>query len=177
MKSNIALLVVDIQKDATELKNSLFKNTENFIGNVNEVIEMFSKNNGHIFYITHELESNFLNRLIMQNRFIKGTEGSKIDSRIKILSNNFYTKNIGDSLSNIGLESELKRLEISEIYIVGLDAKYCVFNTGKGAVKRGYTAYVLKDCVLTKNMNNLEKLWNNYIKKTVNPISKNEINF
>lgn len=175
MKNNIALLVVDIQKDATELKNSLFKNTENFIGNVNEVIEMFSKNNGHIFYITHELENNFLNKLIYQNRFIKGTDGSKIDSRIKILSNNFYTKNVGDSLTNVRLERELKRLEISEIYIVGLDAKYCIFNTGKGAVKRGYTAYVLKDCVLTKNMNNLEKLWNNYTKSKITVIQRKDL--
>ncbi len=138
MKKNIALLVVDIQKDATELKNSLFKNTENFIENVNEVIEKFKENGGHIFYITHELENNFLNRLIMQNRFIKGTEGSKIDSRIKIESNNFYIKTKGDSLSNIELEKELKRLKVSEIYIGGLDAKYCVYNTGKGAIKRGY---------------------------------------
>ena len=172
MKKNSALLVVDIQKDATELKNSLFKNTENFIGNVNE---LFSKNDGHIFYITHELENNFFNKLIYQNRFIKGTEGSKIDSRIKILSNNFYTKNRGDSLTNIELERELKRLEISEIYIVGLDAKYCVFSTGKGAVKRGYKTYVLKDCVLTKNMNNLDKLFNNYVKSEIATIQRKDL--
>ena len=48
MKKNSALLVVDIQKGATELKNSLFKNTEIFTENVNKVIEVFSKNNGHI---------------------------------------------------------------------------------------------------------------------------------
>ena len=59
MKNNIALLVVDIQKDATELKNSLFKNTENFIKNVNELIEKFEENGEHIFYITHELENIF----------------------------------------------------------------------------------------------------------------------
>jgi len=153
----------------------LFKNTENFIGNVNEVIEVFNKNNGNIFYITHELENNFFNKLIYQNRFIKGTEGSKIDSRIKILSNNFYTKNRGDSLTNIELERELKRLEISEIYIAGLDAKYCVFSTGKGAVKRGYKTYVLKDCVLTKNMSNLDKLFNNYVKSEIEPIQRKDL--
>lgn len=171
MDKNSALLVVDIQKDATGKNHkSIFSNTEKFIENVNEVIGLFEKNLANIFYIKHELKDNIINRLIMKNRFIENTEGSSIDDRVKIVSDNIYTKNIGDALSNKSLEMHLKKLNISKIYIIGLDAKFCVFSTGKGAIKRGYETYILKECILTKNMESLNELENNYIRFGIKPI-------
>lgn len=52
---------------------------------MNLVIENCKKKGIVVVYIKHEIENNLLNR-ILEGRFIKDTPGSKINSRVNIVS-------------------------------------------------------------------------------------------
>jgi nicotinamidase/pyrazinamidase len=64
-------------------------------------------------------------------------ENKKFDKRINILSNHCFTKSMPDAFNNPKLEAFLNEHQISELYLVGLDAAACVYFTAKGALKRG----------------------------------------
>lgn len=173
--SKKALLVIDIQEDATgETAKKPYKNSKELIRNVNSVIEYSEKKGITVIYIKHEINSNFLNKIIMGNKFIKGTRGSDIDSRIKIINNYIYTKHKGNALSNPELDSFLKQNKIEDVYVVGLDASGCVYRTSRGAINKGYKAVVLKDAIVTTKMSRMPKLLEKYRNKgiLVNSIQK-----
>ncbi len=166
--NNKALLVIDIQEDATgKTTNTPYKNSKELIENVNTVINNSEKEGITVIYIRHQLNNNILNKIIMGNRFIKGTPGSEIDSRIKIINSNIFSKDKGDALSNIELDNFLMQKKINEIFIVGLDAKACVYKTAIGAIKRGYKAVVLKDAIVTSNMEKMPRILDKYSRKGI----------
>ncbi|MBW9149116.1 cysteine hydrolase [Clostridium sp. CM028] len=160
---NKALLVIDIQEDATgKTAKRPYKNSQELISNVNLVIESSEKKGITVIYIKHEINSNFLNKIVMRNRFIKGTQGSEIDSRIKIVNNYIYSKDKGNAFSNPKLDSFLKQNHINEVFIVGLDATACVYRTSIGAIDKGYKSIVLEDAIVTSNMRKMPKILEKY---------------
>jgi nicotinamidase-related amidase len=168
INNNKALLVIDIQEDATgKTTNKPYKNSKELIDTVNSVINNSEKEGITVIYIKHQMNSNFLNKIIMGNRFIKGTPGSEIDSRIEIINNNIFSKDKGDALSNSKLDDFLKQNNINEIFIVGLDATACVYKTAIGAIKRGYKAVVLKDGIVTSNMEKMPRILDEYEKRGI----------
>lgn len=167
-----ALLVIDIQEDATgNAARKPYENSKELINNVNSVIESSEKLGATVVYIKHELKSNLLNKIILGNKFIKGTSGSEIDSRIKIVNNYIYSKNKGNAFSNPKLDNFLKQNGINEVFIVGLDASACVYRTSIGAIDKGYKAIVLEDAIVTSNMSRLPKILKNYKNKGIELIS------
>ena len=165
---NKALLVIDIQEDATgKAAKQPYKNSQELINNVNLVIESSEKKGIIVIYIKHEINSNFLNKIVMKNRFIKGTHGSEIDSRINIVNNNIYSKDKGNAFSNSKLDSFLKQNHINEVFIVGLDATACVYRTSIGAIDKGYKAIVLEDALVTSNMGRMSKILEKYKNKGI----------
>lgn len=165
---NKALLVIDIQEDATgETAKQSYKNSQELISNVNLVIESSEKKGITVIYIKHEINNNFLNKIVMRNIFIKGTHGSEIDSRIKIVNNYIYSKDKGNAFSNPKLDSFLKQNHINEVFIVGLDATACVYRTSIGAIDKGYKAIVLEDAIVTSNMGRIPKILEKYENKGI----------
>lgn len=176
--TNKALLVVDIQEDATgkTAKNPLpYKDSAELIANINSVIDVCKDKGILVVYIKHEINSNLLSRKLW-GRFIAGTAGSEIDSRINIINNYIYSKNKGDAFSNAKLNRYLKENYIDEIFITGLDASACVLKTSLGAKKRGYGVIVLKDAITTMRMNKLPKLLEKYLKYGIEISSVEEFN-
>ncbi|HAG42443.1 MAG TPA: hypothetical protein DCL31_02430, partial [Clostridium sp.] len=114
----------------------------------------------------HEIENNLFNR-ILAGRFIKDTPGSKIDSRVNIVSSIIYSKNKGNAFSNLELDSFLKENHIEEIFIVGLDASACVLKTSIGEKSKGYKVTVIKDAITTMNMSKMQKLLNKYLQQGI----------
>lgn len=53
-----------------------------------------------IAYIREENDDNFIVRIITGGRAVKGKPGAKIDSRIKLVNQNVFTKKIADAFSN-----------------------------------------------------------------------------
>lgn len=163
-----ALLVIDIQEDATGItakdSSPLKNDSEKLIMSVNKIIEEASKKNFAVLYVRQEFEG-FRGKLISQITSdginIKGQPGAEIDKRVSIISNHIFSKSISDAFSNPEFEAFLMDQQVNEVFLVGVDAQYCVYITAKGALNRGYKVNLITDGV---SMANQEK-WDEVMKK------------
>lgn len=157
-----ALLVIDVQEDYTGLKGKkppLFKNVEGKIATINGLIDHASGSGVAVVYIRQIFDNNFITRLF-PGRTIEGLPGTELDARIKMVNQNDFTKKISDAFSNPRLEEFLINNQVDEIYLVGLDAAYCVYNTAMGARNRGYKVSIVRDAVMTrKKLDDVLKLY------------------
>lgn len=155
-----ALLVIDVQEDYTGLKGKQpvpFKNAESRIAIINKLIDNAARSGMKVVYIRHLFDNNLLTRLFI-GRDIEGLPGTELDARINVINQNEFTKKMSDSFSNPQLEAFLIKNRVNELYLVGLDAAYCVYNTAMGALNRGYKVTVVQDAVMTqKNMSDVLK--------------------
>jgi nicotinamidase-related amidase len=153
-----ALLVIDVQEDYTGLKGKqpvLFSGVEDRIATINRLIDHASKSGMKVAYIRQLFDDNFIVRLL-GGRTIEGQPGSDLDSRIRIVNQNDFTKKISDAFSNPRLDAFLVQNQVDELYLVGLDAAYCVYNTALGARNRGYKVTAISDAIMTrKDMNDV----------------------
>lgn len=160
-----ALLVIDIQEDfsGTNSRNA-YKDTDNFISNVNRIIDCANSKGIFIIYIRHEFAGwlgEFFSRILAGGKGLKGTFGSQIDKRIKVISDYVFTKPKGDAFANPELDKFLINHQINKLYLVGLDGCFCVNQTIDGAVNRGYKSVLIKDGVVTT----LPKYWEKILAK------------
>jgi len=157
-----ALLVIDVQEDYTGPKGKqppLFKNAAEQITVINRLINNASKSGMKIVYIRQVFDNNFITRLFV-GRTIDGFPGTELDSRVKVINQNVFTKKISDAFSNQRLEEFLIQNQVDEVYLAGLDAAYCVYYTALGALNRGYKVSVAKDAIMTrKNMDDVLKAY------------------
>lgn len=170
-----ALLVIDVQEDYTGLKGKqppLFKNTEAQIATINRLIDSASKSGMKVAYIRQVFDNNFITRLFV-GRTIDGLPGTELDSRIKIINRNDFTKKISDAFSNQHLEKFLIQNQVDEVYLVGLDAAYCVYYTALGALNRGYKVSVVKDAIMTRK--NMDAVLKTYKEKGILLTTSSEI--
>jgi nicotinamidase/pyrazinamidase len=155
-----ALLVIDVQEDYTGLRSKqppLFKGVEREIATINKLIDRASQAGIEVAYIRQVFDNNFITRFLVR-RTIDGLPGTEVDPRVKIINQNDFTKKISDAFSNPRLEEFLINNQVDEIYLVGLDAAYCVYYTALGARNRGYKVTVVRDAIMSrKNMNDVLK--------------------
>lgn len=155
-----ALLVIDVQEDFTGLKGKQpvpYQGVEPQIMTINDLVDRASKAGLKVVYIRHIYDDNFITRFII-GRDIEGKPGTEMDTRIKMINRNDFTKKISDAFSNPRLDEFMIGNQVNELYLVGLDAAYCVYNTAKGALNRGYKVTVIKDAIMTrKNMSDVLK--------------------
>ncbi len=156
-----ALLVIDVQEDYTGLKGKqpiMYKNVEPQLAAINGVIHKASNSGARVIYIRQICDDNFISRLLGGGRAIEGKPGTELDSRINVVSRNDFTKKLSDAFSNPQLDNFLISNQVNELYLVGLDAAYCVYNTARGALNRGYKVKIVKDAIMTrKNMSDILK--------------------
>lgn len=170
-----ALLVIDVQEDFSGLKGKQpvpIKDAGEKIAVINSLIDSVSVSDMEVVYIRQLFDDNFIMRNTI-GRAIEGQPGAELDARIKVINRNNFTKKISDAFSNPGLEDFLIRKKVDEVYLVGLDAAYCVYYTALGAKNRGYKVSIVKDAVMTqKNMHDVLK---QYEKDGISTVASTEI--
>lgn len=147
-----ALLVIDVQKDYTGLdgrKPPLFKNVMGQISTINMLIDKATLSGMKVVYIRQVFDNNFITRRFV-GRTVEGLPGTEMDPRIKVINQNDFTKKLSDGFSNPKLGEFLVANHVDELYLVGLDGAYCVYNTALGGRNRGYKVTVVKDAVMTQ---------------------------
>lgn len=171
-----ALLVVDIQEDITGRASTMLENSraEPLITTVNTVIESASLRNMPIVYIGQEIEDNFINRALSGGTVIAGQPGTKQDSRLKIVNSTYFPKKRADAFSNQEMERYLAAQQVQKLYVVGVDAVYCVFKTAQGGVNRGYEVTIIADATLTMTDKSWAEIAEMYKKAGIATISSTE---
>jgi nicotinamidase/pyrazinamidase len=154
-KPGKALLVIDVQEDYTGLKGKQpvpYPNAGEQIAVINKLINKASASGIQVVYIRQLFDNNLITRTFI-GRSIEGLPGVELDGRIKVINRNDFTKKISDAFSNPQLEAFLIKNRVDGLYLVGLDAAYCVHKTALGALNRGYKVTVVDDAIMSqKNM-------------------------
>lgn len=149
-----ALLVIDAQEDFIgEQRNRdkfNYEDVDELVKNINDKIRIYEKNKDEVIYIANVLPNNFLNKKFF-GYGIAGSKGAKFDKRIKIVSENYFEKQVGNAFKNNNLVKFIKDNAISEVELIGVDGIGCVFKTAKGAIKTGLKVTILSDSVGTVN--------------------------
>lgn len=163
-----ALLIIDVQEDYTGMTATPpfpYKDSGRMIGRINQLIGRARKDDVRVVYIKQEFDvfwGRMFSRMLAQGTAIKGNPGTEIDRRLSIISGNVFSKPKPDAFSNPDLERFLISHRVDELYIVGLDAEYCVHATAQGALNRGYRVNIVVDGVLLRAEHKWNDLLNQY---------------
>ena len=138
-----ALLIVDVQEEWIKHYSTTGSNT--FINDVNKVIGKAAEENIIPVYILNE-------------------GGGDIDKRINVASTYIFTKKESDAFTNSELGSFLKKNNVKDVFVIGLDAAFCVYTTSQGAKDEGYRVAVVEDAIIsrlegdnyTRNLKNIQ---------------------
>jgi len=171
---NSALLVIDIQEDLTGIKAKSpypYKNSKSFIDNVNNLIDIATNEKYKVIYIRQEYKNNLIDMPLSRGMLIKGHSGTQLDTRLKIVNDNIFVKNQSDSFSNKELETYLISNEINHLYVIGLDAKDCVYRTAKGGINRNYKVTAIQNGMMAIDMDKIANVLEKYKKNNIPIIS------
>lgn len=169
-----ALLIIDIQNDFLPKGSLAVEKGDEIIPTVNRIQNKFDliiatqdwhPENHKSFASNHPnknvfdvINLNGLEQVLWPNHCIQGTFGAEFSSELN-------TKNISaiirkgmnseiDSYSgffdngkqnNTGLLGLLNDKKVSDVYVCGLAADYCVYYTAKDAVENGFKTYYIED--------------------------------
>jgi nicotinamidase-related amidase len=177
-KSNQALLVIDIQNDFTgqQAKMPIDKlQADEIVGNINMIIKHASQIELTVVYVGNEYKS--LDPLNIFRNFaaLKGSEGSKLDPRLVIINQNYFSKTTGDAFSNPQLITFLRQNKISEVLIAGVYAEACILQTVKGSLRNAFRVKVVSDAIGTKSKEKRQRCLDRYQKMGVEVIETNRL--
>jgi nicotinamidase-related amidase len=168
-----ALLVIDMQIDYID-ENGKFpiekSQINSLIETVNNIIGDFHSNNYQIIYIRNIFRRNDIKNIFRNFAVVEGTAGAKIDPRINILSDNIFDKYTPSAFSNKRFENFLINNLINELYVCGVMADECVYETALSAFNSGYTVNYYANAVGSSSIKNIENAIEKLRNKGINII-------
>lgn len=169
-----ALLIIDIQNDFLENGSLEVKDGNAIIPLVNKIQNLFDvvvatqdwhPSTHKSFAANHEgkqlfevIDLNGLPQVLWPNHCAQGTFGAEFHpdlntqniqaifrkgTDIEIDSYSGFYDN--DKRNSTGLHGFLTELQVTEVYVCGLAADYCVYYTAKDAANLGYKTFVIED--------------------------------
>jgi len=154
-----ALLVIDMQIDYIN-ENGKFPIEKNQINSlietVNNIIGDFHGNNYQIIYVRIFFRKNDVQNIFRNFAVIEGTAGAEIDPRINIVSVSIFDKYTVSAFSNKKFEDFLIRNQINELYVCGVMADECVYETALDALNSGYNVNYYANAVGSSSVKNIE---------------------
>ena len=167
-----ALVVLDIQEgySGTAARQPVTAPPPHgMLATVNRLIDRAAETGMEVAYIRQVFSNNLFVRLHggrRQGRVI-------IDRRIKVINGNDFEKNRTDAFSNRQFEQLLIDRQVNELYLVGVDAAYCVMYTALGALQRGYRVTVVRDAVMSRTA--LPEVLERYRRRGIAVITSDEV--
>jgi len=167
------LLVIDMQIDYID-ENGKFpiekSRINSLIETVNNIIVNFNENDYQIIYIRNIFRRNDIKNIFRNFAVVEGTAGVKIDPRINIVSDNIFDKYTPSAFSNKRFENFLISNQINELYVCGVMADECVFETALGAFDRNYIVNYISNAVGSSSVKNIENAIEKLRSKGINII-------
>jgi nicotinamidase/pyrazinamidase len=181
-----ALLLIDIQNDFMPGGALAVPGGDEIVAIVNQLQLRFElvvatqdwhPQNHKSFAVNHagkqvfeEIDLNGLNQVLWPIHCVQGTKGAEFsknllmnkveaifrkgtDSEIDSYSG-FYDNGHRKSTA---LTEYLKGKQVTEVYIAGLAADYCVYYTAKDALEEGFKTYIVEDTVRAINQDGFKK--------------------
>jgi len=166
-----ALLVIDMQVDYIG-ENAKFpierSQIENLIITINKIIDEYHRKGYSIIYLRRVFRKNDIGNFSRNYACLEGTPGVEIDPRINIVSQNIFDKYAPDSFSSNDFENYLIENRINELYLCGVMADECVYETALGGYNRNYKTNYIANAVGSTNEKKIEKAIKKLNKKGIN---------
>jgi nicotinamidase-related amidase len=168
-----ALLVIDMQIDYIG-ENGKFtienNQIENLIEITNTIIDDYYNNNYKVIYFRNIFRKNDFRNIFNNYAAIEGTSGTEIDPRINIVSDYIFDKYSPTAFSNIEFEKLLIENQINELFLCGVMADQCVYETAISAHNKGYNVNYFSNAVGSLSVRDIEKAIKKLKKKGINII-------
>lgn len=148
MAEKKALIVIDMQNDYLwdKRKAKFSYDTDMLVDYVNQAVSDYRKKGHDIIYIAQMFPNIITNKWFI-GFSIKGTAGAELYSRLNVVSDLYFEKNLPDTYSSKAFREHMRQQNYTEVVLCGLDECYCVGATAKGALKTGVKVFVLENCI------------------------------
>ncbi|MDK1375887.1 MULTISPECIES: cysteine hydrolase [unclassified Sinorhizobium] len=155
MRPNLALLVIDIQKDFTSIGGKYGWDEaylKSRLAMISTATVKASEAEIPVIAIRHVYRAPLIRLMIWLFGERRGIPGSKGLGLALPLSPDFeVVKSLSDGFSSPELEGYLAANRVGTLLLTGLDGCHCVQNTANGALNRGYRVEILENAVLSRD--------------------------
>ena len=154
-KSQQALIVIDVQQGLFERSTPIYQ-ADTVLANINSLIDDALRAGVPVIFIQHANDKTL----------VKGTDAWQLHSEIQPLDGEEIIHKLhGNAFIETGLQSELEKLGVGQLYITGLVTHGCVKATSLGALDLGYQVMLVSDghSNFSKDAPKLIKKWNQAI--------------
>jgi len=102
-----------------------------------------------------EMEVAYLRQVFASDLIVRLHGGRRqgrviVDRRVTVINDHDFEKNRTDAFASRPFEQFLIDRQVNHLYLVGVDAAYCVYYTALGARQRGYRVTVVSDAVRSR---------------------------
>ena len=153
-----ALILVDLQEDYTGPQApQRYQEPERLILAANQLIEAAHAGGWPVYLVRVAMPNDWFHPLMTGGTAIAGTKGAELDARLVRDDTVEIVKTKSDAFTNPALDTQLADKQVGELFIAGLDAKFCVKKTVGGALNRGYKVNVVREAIATRHSTPLEE--------------------
>ena len=138
MGATSALLVIDMQRGAFDGEACApISGAEPLLANTRSLVEAARASGVPVLFIQH-LES--------EGVFVEGSARAEIDAALSPAADEpTITKRASSAFEDTALAARLASLGTRELIVCGLQSEFCVFNTARAALERGFPLRVASD--------------------------------
>lgn len=159
---NNYLMVVDVQKQFYE--NAPFKGeAAAMVNTINTLIASFDPQ--QVVYVKATGKN-----LSITKKGLKVTPilpAPEFDETLRIVNNNIFVKTEGDAFETAALDRFFADAKPGKIFITGLLAEKCVYNTAIGGLKKGYDICLISEAVIGKTPGSKQEALDTLAKKGI----------
>ena len=153
-----ALILVDLQEDYTGPQaRQRYQEPEKLLSAANQLIEAAHAGGWPVYLVRVVMPDDWFHALMTGGTAIAGTKGAEFDVRLARTDSVEIAKTRSDAFANPLLDTDLAAKHVGELFIAGLDAKFCVKKTIFGALNRGYKVNVVREGIATRHNTPLEQ--------------------
>lgn len=154
-----ALILVDLQEDYTGPQaKQPYKDADELLSAANQLIAAAHTGGWRIYLVRVVMPNDWFHGMMTGFTALAGTKGAEFDARLVRTADVVeIIKTKSDSFSNPQLDAALAANRVGEVYIAGLDAKFCVKKTIGGALNRGYAVNVVREGIATRHATRIEE--------------------
>lgn len=149
-----ALLIIDMQNDLChDIRRSA--KVEVMLVPMLRMVDAFANNGNLVVYTKFELPEDDEQFSRFGDRYcIEGTPGAEFISEILPLRGPVVIKRKHSAFFETELDDLLRKHDVNELYLCGLQTHICIMTTAADASFRGYRTVAISDCVVSSNEKN-----------------------
>lgn len=125
-----------------------YRNVDEFIDNVNSAVHKYADEGYTVIYVAEVIPDKWFFRKAFGHS-IEGTDGVKLVGTLDVVSENYFEKMFPSAFKKEDFCNFLKKNNITELKLCGLDEAGCVGETAKSAAKLGYKTELIRNAVAT----------------------------